>query len=79
MMIQLKVEAYSKPGSFFKFKYLKTELNFNNGTYAIVQLTSYSYRIMIKLSIYGYCEYIWLCFFDKMPRLNLYLKIKRTI
>ena len=31
-----KVEPYPIPGSFFKIKYLKTELNVDNGTYAIV-------------------------------------------
>ena len=32
----LKVEPYPIPGSFLKLKYLKTELNADNGTYAIV-------------------------------------------
>ena len=31
-----KVEPYPIPGSFLKLKYLKTELNVDNGTYAIV-------------------------------------------
>ena len=31
-----KVEPYPIPGSFLKFKYLKTELNVDYGTYAIV-------------------------------------------
>ena len=34
--VQFKVEAYPIPGSFLKLKYLKTELNVDNGTYAIV-------------------------------------------
>ena len=33
---QLKVEPYPIPESFVKLKYLKTELNVDNGTYAIV-------------------------------------------
>ena len=32
----IKVEPYMIPGSFLKLKYLKTELNVDNGTYAIV-------------------------------------------
>ena len=32
----LKVEPYPIPGSFLKHEYLKTELNVDNGTYAIV-------------------------------------------
>ena len=31
-----KVEPYPIPGSFLKLKYLKTELNVDNGTFAIV-------------------------------------------
>ena len=31
-----KVEPYPIPGSFLKLKYLKTELNVDNGTYAIL-------------------------------------------
>ena len=30
-----KVEPYPIPGSFLKLKYLNTELNVDNGTYAI--------------------------------------------
>ena len=55
----LKVEPYPIPGSFSKLKYLKTELNADNGTYAIVKLTSHSYRIMIHLSIICYFELMW--------------------
>ena len=51
-----KVEPYP---SFLKLKYLKTELNVDNGTYAIVKLTSHSYRIMIDLSILCYFELMW--------------------
>ena len=32
----VKVEPYPIPGSFLKLKYLKTELNVDNGTDAIV-------------------------------------------
>ena len=32
----VKVEPYQIPGSFLKLKYLKAELNADNGTYAIV-------------------------------------------
>ena len=32
----VKVEPYPMPGSFLKLKYLKIELNVDNGTYAIV-------------------------------------------
>ena len=32
----IKVEPYPIPGSFLKLEYLKTELNVDNGTYAIV-------------------------------------------
>ena len=35
-VISIKVEPYLIPGSFLKLKYLKTELNVDNGTYAIV-------------------------------------------
>ena len=31
-----KVEPYPIPGSFLKLEYLKTELNVDNGTYAVV-------------------------------------------
>ena len=33
---RFKVEPYPVPGSFLKLKYLKTELNVDYGTYAIV-------------------------------------------
>ena len=33
--VRVKVEPYPIPGSFKKIKYLKTELNVDNGTYAI--------------------------------------------
>ena len=59
MAISIKVEPYPISGSFLKLKYLKTELNVDNGTYAIVKLTSHSYRIMIDLSIICYFELIW--------------------
>ena len=55
----VKVEPYLILWSFFKLKYLKTELNVNNSTYAIVYLTSHSYRIMINLSIIYYFELMW--------------------
>ena len=55
----VKVEPYSIPGSFLKLKYLKTELNVDNGNYAIVKLTFESYRIMINLSIIYYFELMW--------------------
>ena len=80
-----KVEPYSIPMSFLKLKYLKTELNVDNGTYAIVELTSHSYRIMIKLSIICYFKLMWhpirtylavFRFLAKFSRLALYLKIK---
>ena len=34
--LHFKVEPYPIPGSFLKLEYLKTELNVDNGTYAIV-------------------------------------------
>ena len=39
----VKVEPYSIHGSFLKLEYLKTEFNEDNGTYAIVKVTSHSY------------------------------------
>ena len=45
--------------SFLKLKYLKTELNIDNGIYAIVYLTSHRLRIMINLSIICYFELMW--------------------
>ena len=54
----LKVESYSIEGSFLKLEYLKTEFNEDSGTYAIVKVTSHSYRIMdlVNLSINDYFE-----------------------
>ena len=52
----IKVEPYSIHGSFLKLEYLKTECNEENGTYAIVKVTSYSCRIMVNLSISDYFE-----------------------
>ena len=43
-----KVEPYSIHGSFLKLEYLKTEFNEDNGTYAIVKVTSYSCRIKVN-------------------------------
>ena len=51
-----KVEPYSIHGSFLKLEYLKTEFNEDSGTYAIVKVTSHSYRIMVNLSINDYFE-----------------------
>ena len=34
--VNVKVEPYSIPGPFLKLKYLKTELNVDNDTYATV-------------------------------------------
>ena len=51
-----KVEPYPIHGSFLKLKYLKTEFNQANGTYAIVKVTSHSCRIMVNLSISDYFE-----------------------
>ena len=45
------IEPYSIHGSFLKLEYLKTEFNEDNGTYAIVKVTSHSCRIMVNLSI----------------------------
>ena len=50
----LKVEPYSIHGSFLKLEYLKTEFNEDSGTYAIVKVTSHSYKIMVNLSINDY-------------------------
>ena len=52
----LKVEPYPIHGSFLKPEYLKTEFNEDNGTYAIVMVTSNSCRIMVNLSISDYSE-----------------------
>ena len=43
-----KVEPYSIHGSFLKLEYLKTEFNEDSGTYAVVKVTSHSYRIMVN-------------------------------
>ena len=45
------VESYSIHGSFLKLEYLKTEFIEDNGTYAIVKVTSHSCRIMVNLTI----------------------------
>ena len=55
---RFKVEPYSVHGSFLKLDYLKTEFNEDNGTYAIVKVTSHSCRIMVNLSISDYFEVI---------------------
>ena len=55
----IKVEPYSIHGSFLKLEYLKTEVNEDNDTYAIVKVTSRSCRIMVNLSISDYFEVIW--------------------
>ena len=52
----IKVEPYPIHGSFLKLEYLKTEFNEDNGTYAIVKVTSHSCRIMVNLSISDYFE-----------------------
>ena len=79
------LEPYSIPTSFLKLIYLKTELNVDNDTYAIVKLRYHSYRKMINLSIPFYFELMWhplrtylamFRFFGKMSRLTIYLKIK---
>ena len=54
----VKVEPYAIHGSFLKLEYLKTELNEDSDTYAIVKVTSHSYRIMINLSINDYFEFM---------------------
>ena len=51
-----EVEPYSIHGSFLKLEYLKTEFNEDSDTYAIVKVTSHSYRIMVNLSINNYFE-----------------------
>ena len=77
---QLKVEPYSLHGLFLKLEYLKTEFNEDNGTYAIVKVTSHSCRIMVNLSISDYFEVMrhplknisgYVSFFGKMSRLTL--------
>ena len=81
-MAGIKVEPYSIHGSFLKLEYLKTEFNEDNGTYAIVKVTSHRCQ-MVNLSISDYLaqcgtlkEHIWMCFFlCKMSRLTLYLKM----
>ena len=52
----IKVEPYAIQGSFLKLEYLKTEFNKDSDTYAIVKVTSHSYRIMLNLSINDYFE-----------------------
>ena len=52
----LKVEPYSIHGSFSKLEYLKTEFNEDSGTYAVVKVTSHSYRMKVNLSINDYFE-----------------------
>ena len=54
----IKVEPYSIHGSFLKLEYLKIEFNEDNGTYAIVKVTSLSCGIMVNLSISDYFEVI---------------------
>ena len=54
--LAIKVETYSIHGSLLKLEYLKTELNEDSDTYAIVKVTSHSYRIMVNLSINDYFE-----------------------
>ena len=56
--VSIKVEPYPIHGSFLKLEYLKTEFNEDNGTYAIVKVTSHSCRIMVNLSINDYFEVI---------------------
>ena len=53
---KFKVEPYPIHGSFLKLGYLKTEFNEDNGTYAIVKVTSHSCRIMVNLSKSDYFE-----------------------
>ena len=52
----IKVEPYLIHVSFLKLEYLKTEFNEDSGTYAIVKVTSHSYRKMVNLSINDYFE-----------------------
>ena len=52
----LKVGPYSIHGSFLKLEYLKAEFNEDSDTYAIVKVTSHSYRIMVNVSINDYFE-----------------------
>ena len=52
----LKVEPYSIHGSFLKLEYLKTEFNEDSDTYAVIKVTSHSYRIMVNLSLNDYFE-----------------------
>ena len=47
-LIAVKVEPYAIHGSFLKLEYLKTEFNKDSDTYAIVKVTSHSYRIMVN-------------------------------
>ena len=50
-LLVVKLEPYSIHVSFLKLECLKTEFNEDNGTYAIVTVTSHSCRIMVNLSI----------------------------
>ena len=52
----VKVEPYPIHGLFLKLEYLKTEVNEDNGTYAIVKVIPHSCRIMVNLSISDYFE-----------------------
>ena len=54
-----QVDPYSIHGSFLKLEYLKTEFYEDIDTYAIVTVTSHSYRIMVNLSINDYFEVMW--------------------
>ena len=67
MFFFFKVEPYSIHRSFLKLEFLKSEFNEDIGTYAIVKVTSHSYRIMVNVSINDYFElmwqeHIWMCF-----------------
>ena len=59
---------------------MKTEFNEDSDTYAIVKVTSHSYRIMVNLSINDYFEVMnisgCVLFFGKMSRRTLYLKMR---
>ena len=59
LSLTFKVEPYSIHGSLLKLEYLKTEFNEDSDTYAIVKVTSHSYRIMVNLSINDYFEVMW--------------------
>ena len=59
--ICFEVEPYSIHGSFLELEYLKTEFNEDNGTYAIVNATSHSCRIINDKLInkWLYFEVMW--------------------